>query len=77
MIKPWPIVKTREGPDMGLFSVRVNRCRSPRTGEEHDFYVIDLKSVPEMIRCGDIDHGQAVMGLSMYLLLNGQGFPAL
>jgi ADP-ribose pyrophosphatase len=186
MIKPWPIIETSEGPDMGLFSVRVNRCRSPRTGEEHDFYVIDLPNwvqivpitpenrvvmvnqyrhgcgrvflelpgglidgddlnpqetaarelleetgyrakdlvllartypqpallnhsgftyvaegvekataptldaaedievclvdlqrIPEMLRRGDIDHGQTVMGLSMYLLLNGQGLPAL
>jgi ADP-ribose pyrophosphatase len=27
---------------MGLFSIRTNRCRSPRTGYEHDFYVIDF-----------------------------------
>ena len=186
MIKPWPIIDTSEGPDMGLFSVRVNRCRSPRTGEEHDFYVIefpnwvqivpltledqvvmisqyrhgcgriflelpgglidgydlspqetarrelleetgfqakellllartypqpavlnhsgftyvamgvekvteltldaaedievclvDLEKIPEMIRRGEINHGQTVMGLSMYFLLNGQEFPAL
>jgi ADP-ribose pyrophosphatase len=44
MIKPWPIVATRKGPDMGLFSIIMNRCRSPRTGEEHDFYVIDFPS---------------------------------
>lgn len=186
MIKPWPIIETSEGPDMDLFSVKVNRCRSPRTGEEHDFYVIDfpdwvqivpitpenqvvmisqyrhgcdriflelpgglidgddpspqetatrelleetgyrakdlvllartypqpavlnhsgftyvamgvervtepvldaaedievclidIQRVPEMIRCGEINHGQTVMGLSMYFLLNEQGFPAL
>lgn len=186
MIKPWPIIETSEGPDMGLFSVRVNRCRSPRTGEEHDFYVIDfpdwvqivpitpenqvvmisqyrhgcdriflelpggliegedtspqetatrelleetgyrakglvllaktypqpavlnhsgftyvakgverateptldaaedievclidLQRVPKMIRSGEINHGQTVMGLSLYFLLNEQGLPAL
>ena len=27
---------------MGLFSIRIMRCRSPRTGHEHDFYVIDF-----------------------------------
>ncbi len=27
---------------MGLFSVRIVRSRSPRTGHEHDFYVIDF-----------------------------------
>jgi|GEM_PF-5844297 len=38
MIKPWPIIETSEDPDMGLFSVRVNRCRSPRTGEDFPPY---------------------------------------
>jgi len=27
---------------MGLFSIRIVRSRSPRTGDEHDFYVIDF-----------------------------------
>jgi ADP-ribose pyrophosphatase len=42
MIRPWPIVESKQGPDMGLFSIRIMRCRSPRTGHEHDFYVIDF-----------------------------------
>jgi ADP-ribose pyrophosphatase len=42
MIRPWPIVESNKGPDMGLFSIRIVRCRSPRTGHEHDFYVIDF-----------------------------------
>jgi ADP-ribose pyrophosphatase len=49
MIKPWPIIETHKGPDMGLFSIRVNRCRSPRTGLEHDFYVIDFPSWVQVI----------------------------
>jgi len=42
MIKPWPLIESTEGPDMGFFRIRTNRCRSPRTGEEHDFHVIDF-----------------------------------
>ena len=42
MIKPWPIIESTSGPDMGLFKVTINRCRSPRTGHEHHFYVIDF-----------------------------------
>jgi ADP-ribose pyrophosphatase len=42
MIEPWPIIESRQGPDMGLFRIRINHCRSPRTGHEHDFYVIDF-----------------------------------
>jgi ADP-ribose pyrophosphatase len=49
VIKPWPLIETHDGPDMGLFSVRVNRCRSPRTGREHDFYVIDFPNWVQVI----------------------------
>ena len=42
MIKPWPIIESKQGPDMGLFSIKIMRCRSPRTGRDHDFYVIDF-----------------------------------
>lgn len=34
---------------MGLFSVKVNRCRSPKTGQEHDFYVIDFPNWVQVI----------------------------
>jgi ADP-ribose pyrophosphatase len=49
MIKPWPIIKSLKEYDMGLFCIRINRCRSPRTGKEHDFYVIDLPSWVQII----------------------------
>jgi ADP-ribose pyrophosphatase len=49
MIKQWPIIETAEGPDMGLFCIRRHRCRSPRTGEEHDFYVIDFPDWVQVI----------------------------
>jgi len=63
MIKPWPIIKTSEGPDMGLFSVRVNRCRSPRTGQEHDFYVIDF---PNWVQVLPITADQQVLMIRQY-----------
>ena len=63
MIKPWPIIETSEGPDMGLFSVRVNRCRSPRTGEEHDFYVIDF---PDWVQIVPITPENKVVMISQY-----------
>jgi hypothetical protein len=55
MIKPWPIVESTKGPDMSLFSIRINRCRSPRTGQEHNFYIIDFPSwvqIIDRISCG-------------------------
>jgi len=48
-MKPWPIIESTEGPDMGLFRIRTNRCRSPRTGQEHNFYVIDFPSWVQII----------------------------
>jgi len=42
MIKPWPIIESNKNLNTGLFSITTNRCRSPRTGQEHDFYVIDF-----------------------------------
>ncbi|HUU40278.1 MAG TPA: NUDIX hydrolase [Desulfatiglandales bacterium] len=49
MIKPWPIIRSTKGPDMGFFSIKMNCCRSPRTGQEHDFYVIDFPDWVQII----------------------------
>lgn len=49
MIKPWPIIESSKGPNMGLFSIKVNRCRSPRTGQQHNFYVIDFPNWVQII----------------------------
>ena len=49
MIKKWPIIESTNGPDMGLFRITTNRCRSPRTGEEHDFYSIDFANWVQII----------------------------
>jgi 8-oxo-dGTP pyrophosphatase MutT (NUDIX family) len=71
MIKPWPIIETHEGPDMGLFSVRVNRCRSPRTGEDHDFYVIDF---PNWVQVVPITPEDQVVMISQYRHGCGRSF---
>lgn len=49
MIKPWPIIKSNKTFDTGLFSITTNRCRSPKTGQEHDFYVIDFPNWVQVI----------------------------
>jgi len=71
MIKPWPIIETSEGPDMGLFSVRLNRCRSPRTGEEHDFYVIDF---PNWVQIVPITPENQLVMISQYRHGCGRSF---
>lgn len=41
MIKPWPKVSSRPLGDYRIFSVRSDEKISPRTGQKHDFFVID------------------------------------
>jgi 8-oxo-dGTP pyrophosphatase MutT (NUDIX family) len=43
MIKPWPCVRSRPDGSFRVFSVRTDTAISPRTGIEHDFYIIESK----------------------------------
>lgn len=41
MIKPWPKTDSTRVGDYRVFKVRKDLRRSPRTGEEHDFFVLE------------------------------------
>lgn len=41
MIKPWPLIDSRPLGDFRIFRVRQDEKLSPRTGQPHDFFVID------------------------------------
>ena len=41
MIQPWPKEGSRPVGDFRIFSIRADVKRSPRTGQAHDFFVID------------------------------------
>lgn len=41
MIKPWQVLGSRPVGDFRIFTIRSDRRVSPRTNEEHDFYIID------------------------------------
>jgi 8-oxo-dGTP pyrophosphatase MutT (NUDIX family) len=41
MIKPWPKLQSSAVGDFRIFQIRSERKQSPRTGQAHDFYVID------------------------------------
>jgi 8-oxo-dGTP pyrophosphatase MutT (NUDIX family) len=41
MIKPWQKTDSQPSGSFRIFTVRSDRKISPRTGKEHDFYVID------------------------------------
>jgi ADP-ribose pyrophosphatase len=44
MIQPWRHLSSRPRGDYRVFSVREERKVSPRTGQEHDFFIIDSSS---------------------------------
>lgn len=41
MLKKWQRLSSRPAGDFRIFQIRTDRLVSPRTQEEHDFYVID------------------------------------
>lgn len=41
MIKPWPKLNSKSLADFRIFSVRSDEKLSPRTGQPHDFFIID------------------------------------
>ncbi|MDI7259539.1 MAG: NUDIX hydrolase [Thermodesulfobacteriota bacterium] len=59
MIKPWPLVQSQSTQSYRVFSIRTDTILSPRTGVEHDFYVIESNDWVNIIPLTD-DH-QVVM----------------
>jgi ADP-ribose pyrophosphatase len=43
-LKPWTIISSHVDKSYGLFNLRRDRARSPRTGETHDFFVLESPS---------------------------------
>ncbi len=41
MIKPWKCIRSKVNESFRIFSIRTDTTLSPRTGREHDFYVIE------------------------------------
>ena len=40
-LKPWELISSRKNDSLRIFDLRIDRARSPRTGESHDFYVLE------------------------------------
>jgi len=40
-LKRWPVIFSNRDLSYGIFSIRTDRARSPRTQEEHDFYILE------------------------------------
>jgi len=43
MIKPWPCIRSQPKQSFRVFSIRTDTTISPRTGTEHDFYIIESR----------------------------------
>ena len=41
MVKPWKKVRSQPAGDFRIFKIRSDTSINPRTGQEHDFYVLD------------------------------------
>ena len=59
MIKPWKRIRSQPAQSFRVFSVRTDTTISPRTGIEHDFYVIETRDWINIIPLTDDD--QVVM----------------
>ena len=59
MIKPWKHIRSRPAQSFRVFSIRTDTAVSPRTGAEHDFYIIESRDWINIIPLTDDD--QVVM----------------
>ena len=41
MIQPWKKISSKPVGDFRIFKIRSDLCINPRTGREHDFYILD------------------------------------
>ena len=74
MIKPWPKVSTKPLGDFRIFTLRSDLKTSPRTGKEHDFFVIDcvnwvnvvaLTSDDQLVMVEQFRHGSETVELEI------------
>lgn len=55
MIKKWDLVNSEEVDKNKIFSIRKDRCVSPRTGSEHDFFIVEAPEWINVIAITDED----------------------
>jgi ADP-ribose pyrophosphatase len=59
MIEPWKKISSRPLGDFRVFKLRADICVSPRTGQEHDFFVLDSRDWVNVIAV--TPHNELVM----------------
>lgn len=63
MIQPWKKLKSVPSGDFRIFKVRTDRLVSPRTGAEHDFFVIDC---PNWVNVIALTPGRELITIQQY-----------
>jgi 8-oxo-dGTP pyrophosphatase MutT (NUDIX family) len=63
MLKPWEKINSRPAGDFGIFQIRTDRLISPRTRNEHDFYVIECVNWVNVIA---LTPGQEIVLIEQY-----------
>jgi ADP-ribose pyrophosphatase len=56
MIQPWPKLSSKKLADFEIFRIRSDLRRSPRTGKEHNFYVLECVNWVNVIALTRDDH---------------------
>jgi 8-oxo-dGTP pyrophosphatase MutT (NUDIX family) len=56
MIKPWQTVRSKPSGDFRVFTIRTDTKISPRTGHEHDVFIIDSVNWVNVIAVTADDH---------------------
>jgi 8-oxo-dGTP pyrophosphatase MutT (NUDIX family) len=73
-IEPWPLLRTENLGDFRIFRIRRDWRRSPRTGREHDFFVLNapdwvnviaLTPDREVVLVEQFRHGTATVDLEV------------
>jgi len=55
MIKPWAVIRSHSKESYRVFSIRTDIARSPRTGKQHDFFIIESNDWVNIIPLTDDD----------------------
>ncbi len=74
MIRPWKKVSSKPVGDFRIFKIRSDTCVNPRTGKEHDFFVLDtvgwvnviaLTPARELVMIRQYRHGSETVELEI------------
>src|SRR5262245_10671524 len=74
MIKPWEKMGSKPLGDFRVFKLRADRSLSPRTGQEHEFFVLDcanwvnvvaLTSAKQLVMVEQYRHGSETVELEI------------